>query len=66
MSFCTGGDGNNLLTQGFVGPAIPAGRRSCCIYDGWAILVGHQGRGALIQEGPPLAFLASVLPVCVW
>jgi hypothetical protein len=29
------------------------------------ILIGHQGSGALVQEGLPLVFLVGVLSVCV-
>jgi hypothetical protein len=65
MSVCTGGEGNNSLARGFVGPAALAGRWGCCVRDGGAILVGHQQCRALIQEGPPLVFLAGVLSVCV-
>jgi hypothetical protein len=28
--------------------------------------LGTRWHGALIQEGPPLVFLAGVLPECVW
>jgi hypothetical protein len=66
MRVRTGDDGNNSLAQGFVGPTTLVGRRGCHIRDGGAILVGHQGCGALIQEGPPLVFLARALSVCVW
>jgi hypothetical protein len=48
---CAGGDGDNTLTQGFVGPAV---------------LAGHWGHGSLVLEGLPLVFLANVLLVCAW
>jgi hypothetical protein len=63
---CAGGNGNNLLTWGFVGPIILIGRRCCCIHDGGAVLLGHWGHGTLVQEGPPLVFLVDVLLVCIW
>jgi hypothetical protein len=66
MSVCTGGDGNNSLARGFVGPTALAGRRGYCIHDGEAIHIRHQGCGALVQEGSPLVFLTGVLPICVW
>jgi hypothetical protein len=59
------GDENSSLTRGFVGPTILTGHQSCCSHDGGAILIGHRGHGALIQEVPPLVFLVGVLPVCV-
>jgi hypothetical protein len=31
-----------------------------------SLVPGEGGHGAIIQEGPPLVFLAGVLPVCVW
>jgi hypothetical protein len=65
MSVCTGGDENNSLARGFVGPAALVGRHGCCVRDGGAVLIGHRGCRALIQEGPPLVFLAGVLLVCV-
>jgi hypothetical protein len=51
------------LTQSFVGPAIFTGRWGCHGQDGRAILVGHPGGRALIQEDPSLAFLVGVPPV---
>jgi hypothetical protein len=66
MSVCTGGDGNKSLAQGF---ACLTGLTGCwgyCIRDGGAILIGHRGCGALIQEGSPLVFVASVLLGCAW
>jgi hypothetical protein len=57
---------NNSLIRGFVGSIDPVGRRSCCIRDGGAVLVTHQGCGALVQEGPPLVFPVGVLLVRTW
>jgi hypothetical protein len=66
MSVCTDGDGNNSLAWGFAGLVTLAGLRGYCIHDGGAILNGHWGCRTLIQEGPPLVFLADVLLVCLW
>jgi hypothetical protein len=66
MCVCPSGDGNNSLAQGFVGPAALAGRLGYHFCHGRVILIGHQGCGALVQEGPPLVFLVSVLSVCAW
>jgi hypothetical protein len=54
------------LTQGFVDPATLADHQGCCVRDGEAVLVGHRGCGALVQEGPSLVFLVGVFSVCVW
>jgi hypothetical protein len=59
-------DGDSSLTWGFVDPAILTGHRSSHNHDGGAILIVLRGCGALIEKGPPLIFLASVLPVCAW
>jgi hypothetical protein len=63
---CIGGNGDNSLTWGFIGVIVLAGCRNYCVHDGGAILIGHWGCGAVVQEGPPLVFLAGVLPICVW
>jgi hypothetical protein len=57
MSVCTGGDGNNLLAQSFIGPTTLTGRRGCYVHDGGVILIRHWGCGALVQEDPPLVSL---------
>jgi hypothetical protein len=54
------------LLRGFIGPTVRTGHQSRRGHDGGAVLIEHQGRGALIQEGPPWVFLVGVLPVCVW
>jgi hypothetical protein len=54
---------DSSLTQGFIGPAVFVGHWGCRGHDGRAILIGHQGHRALIQEGLPLVFLAGVLLV---
>jgi hypothetical protein len=66
MIICTGGDRTNSVTRGFIGPTTLTDRRGYYVRDGGAILVGHRGCRALVQEGPPLVFLATVLPVCIW
>jgi hypothetical protein len=66
MSVCIGGDGNNSHAQGFVGPAALADHRGYCIHDRGAILIGHRGCRALVQEGLPLVFLTNTLLVCRW
>jgi hypothetical protein len=66
MSICTRGDRNNSLAQGFVGSVVLPDHRGCCIRAGGAILIVRQGRGVLVQEGPPLVLPAGVLSVCVW
>jgi hypothetical protein len=63
---CADGDGNNLLTWGFVGPAVLAGYWSCHSHDGGAVLVGLQVCGDPVQEGLSFVFLAGVLSVCMW
>jgi hypothetical protein len=54
---------DSSLTRGFVGPTVFTGHWGCHGHDGRAILIGHRGRGALIQEGTPLVLLAGVLPI---
>jgi hypothetical protein len=54
------------LLGGFIGPTVRTSHQSHCGHDGGAVLIGHRGHGALVQEGPPWVFLVGVLPVCVW
>jgi hypothetical protein len=51
--------------QGCVGPAVLTSRQIYYGHDGGSSSSGTRGHRALIQEGPPLVFLAGVLPVCV-
>jgi hypothetical protein len=60
---CTGGDVDSLLTRGFVGPTIFTNHWGYSGHYGRIVLIGHRGHRALIQEDPPLVFLAGVLPV---
>jgi hypothetical protein len=66
MSVCTSDDRNNSPNRGFVGSIAITVCRGYCLHVDRVVLIGRQGCRALIHEGPPLVFLACVLPVCVW
>jgi hypothetical protein len=66
MSVYTGGDRNNSLNWGFVGSAALTVRWGCCLRGGGAVHVVRRGCRALVHMGPPMVFLAGVLPVCLW
>jgi hypothetical protein len=54
---------DSSLTRGSVGPTVFSSSWGCRGHNGRAILIRHRGRRALIQEGPPLVFHASVLSI---
>jgi hypothetical protein len=56
---------DDLLTRSLVGSIAYAVRGSRCIHDCGVILIGHRGCRALVQEGPPLVFPASIFLVCL-
>jgi hypothetical protein len=43
---CTYVDGNNSLTQDFVGLVVHVGHRGCHSHDGGAVLIEFEGNGA--------------------
>jgi hypothetical protein len=58
--------GHECCAGGFVGLAVLTSHQSCHDHVGRAVLFGYLKRKDLVQEGPPLVFLAGVLSVCVW